>query len=219
MLYSKAVYLNALILSALLFPLKTTAEPLTSTALFDGPSPSWLSLTPGAKFNVFISDEIKNQCWTKSNSAKTAVTLELQRSGFEVVDKGYDFYLEIYGLGSAIFNKGGSRLGCAGMWKVDIGRSFGTQISFESADWPEAGHEIKKLTYGTLYSTWGTQSSSDTLDDINDSFVEAVQTFLTMIPQRKQEILEAVQESKYANDEAKAFWKNWDARNGKALKN
>ena len=49
-------------------------------------SPNWLILKQNTPFRVNVDDQVGDGCWTNTDAVKTAVELEIKRSGFKVVD-------------------------------------------------------------------------------------------------------------------------------------
>lgn len=173
------------------------ADEFQTTYIF-GVDTRWLSVEDG-KFEVVLSDQVTDGCWTSSKSAKTAVELEITRSGYELV--GDDEYANNSILLTSVgFLKAGV---CVATYEFEI--YAGDSIRFYKDE-----HEVLSLYKSRLWGASGVLTGGkDKMNvGLKEAYVDMAQEFLVNIGRQKSNALKVIRER--AQGEEKVFWEKYN---------
>ncbi|MAL79112.1 MAG: hypothetical protein CMN55_08370 [Sneathiella sp.] len=180
------------------------AEYLSETYAW-GADVEWLMISSDNLFNVIIDDGVKDGCWTNSDAVKTAVELELKRSGYNIANIEEERFrarnVFISGIGYSL-KVGDVETGCVVSYELYVS-GYKQEMFFSD------GHLAKGGGIGALWSQSGLISGNKASFDarLKEEFVNLIQKFLIAIDVRRKEALEAIRNE--AEGEAKKFWDNY----------
>jgi hypothetical protein len=152
-------------------------EKLSETSVFVNPAFLWLR--KGALFNVSVDDGVTDGCWTNADSVKTAVELELQRSGFDIAEKKDDdlvisqFDVLLETLGFSFISTDNKKLGCVGHYKLSVDSAGKSEFIFNSN-----GHHLVYDGNNILWMESGLVVSSNLNKPFMDGFIDFIKSFL-----------------------------------------
>ena len=160
----------------------------------------YASVYEGANIRVLIDNQSEDSCWSNDNIAKTAVELELKRSGFTTKDEFSSLSAVLKVLAYET-----SSTTCVASFHTDINIMF-VEKRFEN-DSPEP---IKSFLSRTLWSTTGVLSGAKSQQNqrLKETFIENIQSFLNQYNDRKEELLEEILADEDALETTRQFWKN-----------
>lgn len=179
------------------------ADPeLSSTIIFD--NVTWLhwanTMVPRA-IRVTVDDQVSDGCWKSPQATRTAVELELQRSGFIVSsdDSIGSFHPSIV-IRSLGFRAGDQT--CVVSVRLDIMTVVLTSYSRD-------GHMLDGYTTASLYNRTGVLIAplADVGNRIKESHVEFVQDFLVNIKRKQIELL-GLAASSSSEPTARSYWED-----------
>lgn len=176
-------------------------EYKSNTLLF-GTTLDWLRINKNAEFKVIINDQVTDSCWTNATAVKTAVELELKRSGFKLSSEKNAFPFRIY-LTTLGFEK--AKI-CMVSMRMELW-GFTSLDTFVKND-----HKITSfLNYKFYWSRDGIVSGGkgNMSSWIKEDYIEYIQNLLVFIDKRKTAILEEVVKEAEKDAAAKAFWSKY----------
>lgn len=158
----------------------------------------WITVAREQRVKVRILDGVKDGCWTNSQASKTAVELELIRSGFKLDERA-----------AAILTLTAAGYKTQGMDQCVVSASLTLSVPDLNETRADGRRLIGITTYKTLYSTGAvmTNTVSDTGDQLKGLFVDFSRALLVHYAKQVQEITEALQA--HENKADAAFWLNW----------
>jgi hypothetical protein len=187
-------------------PVYAVSEDFT-TYIFDKDA-RWLGHEPSKNtVKVYIIDQVKEGCWTSIKASENAVKLELQRSGFTVLDENDES--SVVGM-QVLMDALGYRAPqgiCVVRYDLTV-RALDNAVGYgwggENADIP---FRVSSMLYSQIWNSGGVVSGGDVNTLVKESFIEVTQEFLLAAPKKRKEVIEATIEN--ATDEtAKTFWTN-----------
>jgi|GEM_PF-1844216 len=160
----------------------------------------WLRVNKNSDFLVSISDSVVDQCWTGSDAVKTALELELKRSGFKVKEEPIlPVLISVSSVGYAL-EKGVS---CAASYRISV-----SVIHADS--WISEDKKLLTFQYREIWSTNGILSGAKNNFDfrLKEQYVQGIQSFLNEIDTRKTKIIEDVKSNSDVSNDVREFWQN-----------
>ncbi len=161
----------------------------------------WLEARLRKKISVNLVDSVKGGCWSNSNTAKTAVSLELVRSGYVVAENEAAQVL----MWATGYNSGNR--GCVSSY----GFSFQIYGNEQRSAFSEAG-VLPLQSYHTrnLFERSGVMTGPGDLSDrLATEFQSISQEFLVTVSTQN----DALQSEILAlNEPHKSYWRAWLAR-------
>jgi hypothetical protein len=181
-------------------PTKGEFTPISDTYIW-GPDVRWLKLDKNTEFSVTISDQVSGGCWTNIKAVKTAVELELKRSGYNLAVEGPEFSTKIF-MTSLGYEMGEQY--CVATYSMKV---LGGAIGYFN----ESGHSVKSAVNAWLWTSDGILSvgKSEMNSRLKNAYVEMIQSFLIIIDAKKKAALKAVKATARISPEAKDFWSNY----------
>lgn len=177
------------------------SENETSSTLVFENDPRWLRLSDSHTnpFSVIVDDQVKDGCWTNTDSVSNAVKLELTRSGFNVNPTADDLLPHRIILHSIGYKTDSSL--CLMYYKLQVNMIDLKKQRFGG------GHEVTAVFYTELYSRSGVLSGGDTNSRLKTTFVDLIQSFLVDISKRRKDTLVEIKNK--TPSEGKNFWDNY----------
>lgn len=174
-------------------------EAKSNTVVFAGLPPVWLSISNKRKVMVTVSDQVSDGCWTSVNATKTAVELEMKRSGFKLSSDGGLGTISIF-LTALGFEKAGI---CVVSQKMEVWITIVNK-------WTSNGHEVVALVNTQIWRRNGISTGGKGIvsNGLKDGFVGYAQQFLVDIDKRKEIMVEQIRKNA-TNKAAKAYWTNY----------
>jgi hypothetical protein len=192
--------LLALVVTISLAP-ATKAEEITNTIIWENSS-SWMELNKGVEIRVEYSDGVKDGCWINAKTVKTAVELELKRSGYNITQEAEiaKFHIFLTSFGGDVFSEGS----CAVAY--DLGVWWWNKDEFSSNE-----HKITAYVNTPLWKSGGmlTGPKNGMNGRLKEKYVDLVQNFLNGIDVKRRAVLKEISESVTLTPEAKAYWSNY----------
>jgi hypothetical protein len=157
--------------------------------------PTWAAQKDVRQFKIEISDQVSDGCWISLSQTETAVELELNRSGFEVVSEDTPFASTII-LNAIGYDDG---TGCAVYTEFTVN-------SLDSSDFGRGGRTITSLFFSELYTTGNlmTGPKNGMSNRIKDAFQSHTQEFLVFMNKAVRDIEEKVLDE--VDGDAKRHW-------------
>lgn len=176
----------------------SSAEEIDKTTYIFGMDTRWLSVEKG-KFEVFVFDQVKDGCWTNSAAVKTAVELELNRSGYELAGDDEHASNAIF-LTSLGFLQSGI---CVATYSFEVYTS--DTVRFYSGE-----HRVLSLYHSQLWEDSGVLAGgkSKMNSGLKDSYVNMTQEFLVNIAKQKKNVVREIIEK--STDPERSFWENYN---------
>jgi hypothetical protein len=175
------------------------AEFKSETFLWGG-NARWLSITNNSTFKVNVSDQVTDGCWTNSTSVKTAVELELKRSGFKLATDKDSFSYRI-NLNTLGFEKAGI---CVTSYKMEMLWLGLDYVVFD-------GHRVTSLGNRIFWRRSGIYTGGKNIisGGLKETYVNIIQEFLVDIDKKKKENLDNILEVSKKDAKAKAYWEKF----------
>jgi hypothetical protein len=176
-------------------------QPNLSETFVFGHDLAWLTLRKGGEFVVLPNDSVEGGCWTNIKAVKTAVELELKRSGFKVVEEDDNFSRSLIILSATGYAL--SDNSCVASYNLLWRRTAFEEKNFE-------GHNLSSLYRPVSWRSGGVMSGSKSAFNLRlkEAFVELVQSFLNGIDNEQQKIKDAATETA-SSGEVKDYWSNY----------
>ena len=176
----------------------SSAEEIDETTYIFGMDTRWLSIENG-KFEVFVFDQVKDGCWTNSGAVKTAVELELNRSGYELASDDEDASNAIF-LTSLGFSQSGI---CVATYSFEI--YTGDTVRFYSGE-----HGVLSLYRSQLWENSGVLAGgkSKMNSGLKDSYVTLTQEFLVDVVKQKKNVVKEIIEKSSGSE--RSFWESYN---------
>ena len=181
-------------------PTKGEYIPNSDTYIW-GPDVRWLNLDKNTEFSLTISDQVSGGCWTNIKAVKTAVEVELKRSGYNLAVEGPEFSTKIF-MTSLGYEMGEQY--CVATYSMKV---LGGAVGYFN----ESGHRVKSAVNAWLWTSDGILSDvkSQMNSRLKNAYVEMIQSFLSIIDAKQKAALKAVKATSSISPEAKEFWSNY----------
>jgi len=190
-----------------LTPFALTANPLEPTEMmidYDSDSLGWLSFTAGNPLNlvrVTINNQVTDNCWTSTEASKTAIELELKRSGYTVSKKTSKIYHSI------VLSALGYAIDANRLCIITLGTSINTNVTETVSIL--GGHQLNNIRHQSIWNRRAllTGPKVSTNSKIRETFITHIQEALNNIDGIKRGVLSQVNQTQNVNfKEPREVW-------------
>lgn len=183
-----------------LTPFSLTANALEPTEMmidYDSDSLGWLSFTAGSPLRhmrVTINYQVTDNCWTSAEASKTAIELELKRSGYTLA-KNNNFKIDHVIVLSAL----GYAIDANSLCVITLGTSINTNVT--EIVGISGGHKLENIRHQSIWSRrallTGPKTSMNSI--IRETFITHIQEALNNVEGIKEGIRKQVNQTLNVN--------------------